>query len=179
VRRGARGGDYRVWSAALSSEKGEAFFLDSFFDLIGLPDETSTDIKRWVLIGYCAERNLKLPPVRALEIYLKKAGRPKKSEYQSKDSQRVFELWRVVRALKETRPNYGLNEPVRIEVPELVKLCQQIFKDDDLFSSNASPDSIIQSVSRGRKKLKIDIGWRSEICEKLLGDISQMTDDTD
>jgi hypothetical protein len=101
-------------------------------------------------------------------------GRPKVEALASQDARRAFRLWEAVKMLREFEKAHGLESTAvsnRNLIEAQMKVEPRIFAgepDEWLFPTTVAFETLEQSVSRGKTKLKIDPDWQSELCEEIL-----------
>ena len=96
-------------------------------------------------------------------------GRPKTEQYQDINSQRAFFIWLEVK-------NWPINRRRIVTNRELIERMRNLTNNEMRVKYWPDRQSLEQSISRGRKKLKIDNNWNSKVCEKILQDLEQTTE---
>ena len=91
-------------------------------------------------------------------------GRPKSVEYNNQDCFRAFTLWNIKQkfpsAPNSTRSLIGIFQKVDAKSTEVFP--------DRPFKHGTAIATLESSVSRGKRKLKINANWESKVCEKLM-----------
>ena len=131
-----------------------------------LQHATPEDLSRWVIKGYCSE---------ALENFEKAIreinppqllGRPQKRKLTQKSSARAFLLWMTVN--KVSPSDFTGNLTNRSVINYAIKLEASGYWKTNYFDTQMTESRTIeQSVSRGKKELRIDKSWHSDVCEKI------------
>ncbi|NKX42646.1 hypothetical protein HGG71_14420 [Rhodobacteraceae bacterium R_SAG2] len=132
---------------------------------------TSPEARRLVVLGSLHERLFDI------EARLKKkVGRPAHDdELLSIDAIRAMCCWDMAHVLgaiaaKEKGESYSRQKGVSISNRSVIGLVDLV--DQGAYLSQATLEA---SVSRGKKVLKIDKLWRSEVCDKLWENLAQTT----
>ncbi|MEQ5828073.1 hypothetical protein J3456_11970 [Sulfitobacter sp. NFXS29] len=132
---------------------------------------TTPEAKRLVVLGSLQDR------LAQIELRLKrKAGRPAHDdELMSVDAVRAMCCWdmaHVVGAIvaKKKGRSYSRKDGTSISNREVIGLVDLVEQGPYL-----SQSTVEASVSRGKKILKIDRRWRSEVCDKLWEGFAQTT----
>lgn len=100
-------------------------------------------------------------------------GRPKVEALVSQDARRAFRLWEHVRMFREFERTNDIEKMAlsnRHLIETQMKVEPRIYADEPdewLFPTSVAFETLEQSVSRGKKKLKIDADWQSKLCEEL------------
>lgn len=127
---------------------------------------------RWAYKGFLLEAGQAITNVAS-----KKAGRPSIEPYEHIDCRRAYAIWtHVNKYIKEQdRPNLT-NRALIKHLQELETKHAQLVakKQSRLFPTTT--ESLEASVSRGKRTLRIDQSWSSEVCEKLARYFSQTTE---
>lgn len=125
------------------------------------------ELEKWAALGIAflkrEELRRKLAP---------KKGRPKKHPLASDDVRRALAAWDFINNTRHRlgRPNLMMTNR---EIIRLLKLLENETKtpsSERLFG--ADEVSLEGSVSRGRTLLKIDEFWNSDVCAKLMNNLS-------
>lgn len=90
-----------------------------------------------------------------------KGGRPKLKFHVNE--KRAFHLWSIVKELPQ-------EQRLSVTNRELIKIAKKTHS-GDLFKIMTSQATLEQSISRGKKTLKIDKHWNSKLCDLLEQDI--------
>ena len=156
----------------VASANGEPWELaPSIHEFVpGMGVGASEQAIRWAWVGQLIEMD------QAIEKSLKRpAHRPRKQSYEKKDAWRAYlawnMCWNVRRALGAADGKISNRELIRCIRDVERKL--QIPNDKRAFTSTDA--TCEQSLSRGKKLLKIDNNWNSEFCEKLSVTFNQTT----
>lgn len=130
-----------------------------------------------VFKGLAAEVRAQLQ--KSLREQKRPRGRPPKKnrDLGSIDEQRAYALWLLVHSIgrgakNDYDPAKGIYATVSnlivfarymsAEAPDVYRFLEPLFP-----ATTTEQDTLVQSVSRGRRKLKIDRLWRSEVCDAL------------
>ena len=95
-------------------------------------------------------------------------GRPKTGHYQDINSLRAFFIWWEVKDWPVKQRRLANNR-------ELIERMRNLTNNEMRVKYWPDRQSLEQSISRGRKKLKIDSNWNSKVCEKILHNLMQTT----
>lgn len=90
-----------------------------------------------------------------------KGGRPKLKFHVNE--KRAYHLWSIVKELPR-------EQRLSITNRELIEIAKKT-PSGDLFKIMTSQSTLEQSISRGKKTLKIDKNWNSKLCDLLEQDI--------
>ena len=96
-------------------------------------------------------------------------GRPKTGQYHDINCRRAFFIWWEVKDWPVNRRRIATNR-------ELIERMRNLTNNEMRVKYWPDRQSLEQSISRGRKKLKIDNNWNSKVCEKILHYLEQTTD---
>ena len=121
-----------------------------FYNLTGrLPLERSDDVK--------IEAARTKPPIN-------KGGRPRKTYHINE--RRAYCLWLIAKEMSEDKRAKTTNR-------KLIELAKKMsFR--GLFADTTSQATLEQSISRGKKTLKINQKWNSKVCDLLERDIHKL-----
>ena len=140
--------------------------------VFGMGMGATEDATRWAYKGFCLEVGQSIRKIAA-----KNNGRPLKEAYQSYDCLRALVIWEHVQRYIPKELRSGITNRALIKIMqdgEAAYSLAGVQNSSELFPQTSA--TLETSLSRGRKKLKIDENWESEVCEKLIKSYPQTTD---
>ena len=130
----------------------------------GLGLGATPEAHRLAYKGYEAEYNDLV-----IKISQRARGRPKTRQYQDINSRRAFFIWWEVKDWPLIRRRTATNG-------KLIERMRNLANNEMRVKYWPDRQSLEQSISRGRKNLKIDNNWNSKVCEKILHNLMQKPD---
>lgn len=150
----------------VSLADGEEWELEPMSEdyVYGMGMGATKDATRWAYKGFCLEVGQSIRKIAA-----KNNGRPRKEAYQSYDCLRALVIWEHVQKYIPQELRSGITNRALIKIMqdgEAALTLSGAQNSSELFPKTSA--TLETSLSRGRKELKIDGNWESEVCEKLI-----------
>ena len=137
----------------------------------GMGTGATKEAMRWAYKGYLLEHAHALSTISP-----QKTGRPRKGQYEDIDCRRAFATWNFVQNNIPEELRAGLTNRRLIGTMQSIQnALEQNMLEHDRKLLPMGEAAIESSISRGKSQLKINAGWNSKVCEKLMSTLSQTT----